>query len=229
MTENHPYRDRLALALDVDDAVAAQRLATELRPWFGVVKIGLELYCASGPDVVAEMLDDGYRVFLDLKLHDIPTTVNRAARVLGALGVSYLTVHSSGGEAMLRAGVEGLADGAAKAGLEPPVALGVTILSSDADSGPDVLAARLETVAAARAGGVVCPTAAVRTVKDRDPGLLVVVPGTRPAGTDTHDHAAAATPSEAFAAGADLLVVGRAVTAQADRPRAAAAFAAGLP
>src|SRR5579875_3722816 len=136
-----PYRDRLAISLDVDDAVAAQRLALELRPWFGVVKIGLELFCASGPDIVAEMLDDGYKVFLDLKLSDIPTTVNRAARVLGALGVSYLTVHASTGETSLRAGVEGLADGAAKAGLPAPATLAVTVLTSDAESGPEILAA----------------------------------------------------------------------------------------
>jgi orotidine-5'-phosphate decarboxylase len=223
-----PYRDRLAISLDVDDAVAAQRLALELRPWFGVVKIGLELFCAAGPDIVAEMLDDGYKVFLDLKLGDIPTTVNRAARVLGALGVSYLTVHASMGEASLRAGVEGLADGAAKAGLPAPVTLAVTVLTSDAESGPDILATRIDTAVAAGAGGVVCPARAVATVKERAPGLVTAVPGTRPAGFDTHDHAHPATPAEAIAAGADLLVVGRAVTAQTDRTRAAADFVAGL-
>jgi orotidine-5'-phosphate decarboxylase len=231
ITSHHgPYRDRLALALDVDDAVAAQRLALELRPWFGVVKIGLELFCAAGPDIVAEMLDDGYKVFLDLKLHDIPNTVGRAASVLGALGVSYLTVHSSSGIAPLRAGVEGLAEGAAKAGLEPPVTLAVTVLTSDGDAGPDVLAERIDVAVAAGAAGLVCGpgAAAVTMAKSRAPGLIAVVPGTRPAGVEAHDHSHPATPAEAFAAGADLLVVGRAVTAQTDRQRAAVEFVAGL-
>ncbi len=113
-------RNRLALALDVDDAVAAARLARQLRPWFGVAKVGLELFSAAGPRIVQSLIDDGYDVFADLKMADIPTTVNRAARVLGALGVSYLTLHAFVGPDVLRAGVEGLAEGADRAGLEPP-------------------------------------------------------------------------------------------------------------
>src|SRR5256885_11909205 len=105
--ELHPARDRLALALDVDDLVAAGRLLRELKPWFGVAKVGLELFSAAGPDAVLAAADEGYDVFLDLKLHDIPNTVGRAARVLGALGASYLTLHASGGVPMLIAGVEG--------------------------------------------------------------------------------------------------------------------------
>src|SRR3982074_630096 len=93
-------RQRLVLALDVDDLVAATRLARDLRPWFGVAKVGLELYCATRPAPVVEGANAGSHVFLDLKLHDIPTTVGRAARVLGALGVSYLTLHAHGGAAM---------------------------------------------------------------------------------------------------------------------------------
>src|SRR5688572_9628849 len=106
-------RDRFVLALDVDDLVVATRWADELKPWFGVAKVGLELWAAAGPDAVVSLVDLGYRVFLDVNLHDIPTSVERAARVLGALGSSYVTIHGAGGLAMLRAGVEGLADGAA--------------------------------------------------------------------------------------------------------------------
>ncbi len=95
-------RDRLALALDLDDLVEAHRLASELRPWFGVTKIGLELFSAAGPDAIGAMRDLGYGIFLDLKLFDIPTTVNHSARVLGALGVDYLTLHARGGVDMLR-------------------------------------------------------------------------------------------------------------------------------
>ena len=110
-------RDRLALALDVDDLVEAIRLARILRPWFGTAKVGLELFSASGPEAIGAFAGLGYRVFLDLKMHDIPTTVHRAARVVGALGIDYLTLHAQGGVAMLRAGVEGLAEGAEGAGL----------------------------------------------------------------------------------------------------------------
>ena len=105
-------RRRLALVLDLDDLVAARRLAQTLRPWFGVVKVGLELYTASGPDAIETMVELGYEVFADLKLHDIPTTVGRASRVLGSLGASYATMHAHGGVDMLRAGVEGLREGA---------------------------------------------------------------------------------------------------------------------
>jgi len=125
-------RDRLAIALDVDDIVVAHRLAKEVAPWFGVAKVGLELFSAHGPAAINQLVGLGYKVFLDLKLHDIPTTVEKAARVVGSLGVSYLTIHAVGGAPMLRGGVEGLRDGAAAAGLEPPCALAVTILTSDA-------------------------------------------------------------------------------------------------
>ena len=111
-------RASLALALDVDDLVEATRLARDLQPWFGVAKVGLELYSTVGPDAIGAMLDRGYQVFADIKLHDIPTTVGRAARVFGSLGVSYLTVHAHGGAAMLRAAVEGMHEGAVRAGLD---------------------------------------------------------------------------------------------------------------
>ncbi len=127
-------RRRLALALDVDDLVEAHRLAVALRPWFGVAKIGLELFSADGPEAIGALRDLGYQVFLDLKLFDIPTTVNRSTMVLGSLGVEYLTLHALGGVDMLRAGVEGLHEGADRAGLPDPCALAVTVLTSD-DSG----------------------------------------------------------------------------------------------
>ncbi|MBV8693279.1 MAG: orotidine-5'-phosphate decarboxylase [Actinobacteria bacterium] len=214
-------RDRLALALDVDDLVTGLRLAKELSPWFGVAKIGLELFSASGPDAVASIAACGYRVFLDVKLHDIPTTVGKAARVLGALGASYLTLHASGGVTMLHAGVEGLAEGAEGAGLEPPTALAVTILTSDGGAPPHVLGKRVAAALDARCGGLVCAAADVREAKQLAPNLVAVVPGIRPAGAAAHDQARAATPRDALEAGADLLVIGRAVTAAKDHQQAA--------
>jgi orotidine-5'-phosphate decarboxylase len=216
------------LALDVDDPVAAARLARQLRPWFGVAKVGLELFSGAGPSVVQLLIDEGYDVFMDLKMADIPTTVNRAARVLGALGVSYLTLHAFPGPNVLRAGVEGLIEGADKAGLPPPSALAVTILTSDPDAPPHILSKRVAAAVEARCAGVVCSTADVREAKQLAPRLLAVVPGLRPAGTPIHDHLRAATPTAAIAAGADLLVIGRAVTAAPDREAAAAALAASI-
>src|SRR4051812_251573 len=90
-------RARLAIVLDRDDLVDAVRLAASVRPWFGVAKVGLELYSAAGPDAITTIADLGYEVFADLKLHDIPTTVHRASRVLGSIGARYVTLHTVGG------------------------------------------------------------------------------------------------------------------------------------
>jgi orotidine-5'-phosphate decarboxylase len=215
-------RDRLALALDVDDLVEAVRWARTLRPWFRIAKIGLELYSAAGPEAVGAMRSLGYSVFCDLKLHDIPNTVRGAARVLGSLGIDLLTLHAAGGEVMVRAGVEGLGEGAAAAGVPPPRALAVTILTSESPRSPSVLPERVAVAVEAGCTGVVCSASDVREVKRLAPRLLIVVPGIRPEGVPAHDQAAPATPRAALDAGADILVIGRAVTA-ADDPSAAAA------
>ena len=221
-------RSKLALALDVDDAVEAQRLARELRDWFGVAKVGMELFSAVGPSIVQLLIEEGYDVFLDLKMADIPTTVRKAARVLGAIGVSYLTLHAFAGPSVLRAGVEGLTEGAERAGLPEPSALAVTILTSDGDAPPHILAKRVTAAVEARCAGVVCAASDVKEAKEIAPRMMCVVPGLRPAGSPTHDQVRAATPSDALAAGADLLVIGRAVTAAADRMAAASALVASL-
>ena len=221
-------RARLALALDVDDIVAATRLARDLDEWFGVAKIGLELFSASGPDSVLAIADQGYRVLLDLKLHDIPTTVGRASRVLGALGVSYLTMHAAGGVPMLRAGVDALAEGAASAGLEPPVAVGVTVLTSQPDAPVHVLQERVGAAIEARCGGVVCAATDLSVAREIGPALLTVVPGTRMTDVPQDDQSRTGTPADALAAGADVLVIGRTVTAAADRAGAAAALVASI-
>jgi orotidine-5'-phosphate decarboxylase len=225
MTTMHPARGRLALALDVDDLVVATRLARQLAPWFGTAKVGLELFSAAGPEAIGALADLGFDVFLDVKLHDIPTTVTKAARVLGAMGVRYLTLHATGGEVMLRAGVDGLAEGAAGAGLQAPIALAVTILTSDEGAPPHILPKRVAAAIEAGCGGIVCAAADVREAKQYGPRLFAAVPGIRTAGGDPDDQARAATAAMALAAGADLLVVGRAVTAAPDRAAAAAHLA----
>jgi orotidine-5'-phosphate decarboxylase len=219
-------RRRLALALDFDDLVLAMRWASRLKVWFGVAKVGLELFSAAGPQVVAELLDAGFEVLVDMKLADIPTTTRKAARVLGALGATYLTVHTSAGLSVLRAGAEGLAEGADKAGLPSPAALGVTILTSEADAPADLLRARVAMAQEAGCGGVVCAAPDLVDVRTVAPSLFRVVPGIRPAGWGTDDQGRVATPAEAVRAGADLLVIGRAVTQVADPEPVAAAIMA---
>ena len=218
-------RRRLALALDVDDVAAAVKLTDRLHPWFGVVKVGLELFAGAGPAAVEALAAPDRRILLDLKLHDIPTTVGKAGRQVGRLGVGYVTLHTAGGVDMLRAGVEGLEAGAAESGFDRPVALGVTVLTSDPDA--SAFPTRLEAAIAGGCGGVVCSVRELPAVKERSQ-LLAVVPGIRLAGGAAHDQARVGTPAEAIAAGADLLVIGRAVTAAADPEAAAAALSAAL-
>src|SRR5262245_20171655 len=127
-------RDRLAVALDVPDLDQAEQLAKEVSPWFGIAKVGLELFSAAGPEAIARMRALDLAVFVDLKLHDIPTTVGRAARVLGRLGAAYVNFHAAGGVEMLRAGVEGLAQGAAESGSTLALPIAVTVLTSDPEA-----------------------------------------------------------------------------------------------
>jgi orotidine-5'-phosphate decarboxylase len=214
-------RAQLALVLDTDDLVEAHRLASTLRPYFGVAKIGLELFSAAGPDAIGSLRDLGYEIFLDLKMFDIPTTVHRSARVLGALGVDYLTLHAMGGSDVLRAGVDGLSEGAEQAGLEPPIALAVTVLTSDDSAPPHIVPNRVRVALEGGCGGLILAAGDLQTARELAPRMVRVVPGIRLAGEPTHDQARSATPQEAAANGADLLVVGRAVT-QAEDPVAAA-------
>ena len=212
-------RQHLALALDVDDLDTARAMAGELAPWIGVAKVGLELFSAAGPAAISALRADGFRVFVDAKLHDIPTTVGRAARVLGRLGIAYLNLHASGGEAMLAAGVLGMRDGAADANVEAPTPIAVTVLTSDPDA--SAFDARLRGAIDAGCGGVVCSVRELARVRAVAPNFVTIVPGVRMAGSGDDDQARIGTPAAVAAAGADLLVVGRTVTAAVD-PRAAA-------
>jgi orotidine-5'-phosphate decarboxylase len=215
-------RDRLAVALDVPDLDSAEQLAKEVAPWFGVVKVGLELYSAAGPDAIARFRALDFRVFADLKLHDIPTTVGRAARVLGRQGVSYLNFHAAGGADMLRAGVEGLAEGAHEAGHAAPVPIAVTVLTSDPDA--SAFDARLTAAIEAGCRGVVCSIHEVARVREQRQDFVTIVPGVRFDDGDAHDQARVGTPGLVARAGGDIIVMGRAVT-RADDVRAAAQLA----
>jgi orotidine-5'-phosphate decarboxylase len=224
-------RDRIALAADLrlPEAVA---LASRVAAHVAVVKVGLSLFVEHGPRAVEAFRGQGARVFLDLKLHDIPNTVELAAGRAAGLGVSYLTVHAGGGSAMLRAAVAGAAAGAAAAGVAPPVILAVTVLTSmdeaalrevGVPSVPEAQVLALGRLAkAAGVGGLVCsPREAALLRRELGPGLVLCTPGIRPAGSATDDQARAETPAAAIAAGADLLVIGRPIITAPD-PVAAA-------
>jgi len=216
---NAGVRNRLAIALDLPDLDDAVRLAREISPWFGVAKIGLELYSAAGPEAIREVNGLGMRVFCDLKLHDIPTTVGRAARVLGGLGVAYLNFHEAGGVDMLRAGVEGVLEGARDAHHDAPIPLAVTVLTSDNDA--SAFDARLACAIESGCGGVVCSVQEIARVKAARDDFITVVPGIRLDDGDRHDQARVGTPVAVAVAGGDVLVIGRAVSAAPD-PRAVA-------
>ncbi|HSO94949.1 MAG TPA: orotidine-5'-phosphate decarboxylase [Acidimicrobiia bacterium] len=211
-------RDRLVLVLDLDSLPAARALARRLAPWFGTVKIGYELYAAAGPGAFDALHDDGFGVFADLKLYDIPTTVERAARAIGRHGVEFLNFHAVGGVPMLRAGIAGLTEGARDRGHEPPVALAVTVLTSEPDA--TLVGERLQIAHDAGCDGVVCAAAEAAAARALD--LAPMVPGIRLTDSDTNDQARVATPADALRNGAAWLLLGRAVTAAPD-PEAAAA------
>ena len=224
--------DRTIVALDFDRGADAVALAKKLQGKVGGVKVGLELFLAEGQPIVRAIGETGHRIFLDLKLHDIPNTVAGAARVAGSLGVWLLTVHASGGEAMVRAAVEAATEGAAAAGEAPPKILAVTVLTSlsegdlaalGIEGGATATALRWAKVArAAGAAGIVCSPQEAGAMREAlGPEAMIVTPGVRPAGSDVGDQARIATPADAIAAGADHLVIGRPIRA-ADDPVAAA-------
>jgi orotidine-5'-phosphate decarboxylase len=215
----------LAIAFDV--ATLEQALALDERLGAGpeLAKVGLELFTAAGPDAVKALRSRGRRVFLDLKLHDIPNTVERAATEAARLGAELLTVHATGGAEMIAAAVRG-----ARAGGDTRV-VAVTVLTSlDLDSMPPGFQRPFELqsvvtellVIAERAGahGIVCSAADLAAVRRRHPApFYSVTPGIRPAGGQTQDQKRVATIAEAVALGSSLLVLGRAITAAPD-PRA---------
>ncbi len=233
MTSANPARDQLALALDFSDIETATTLARQLSPYFSVAKIGLELYSSAGPQAIQTLSELGYKIFCDLKLHDIPNTVHKAAHAIGKLGVTYLTIHTSGGEAMLAAGVEGFTAGAANSQhniadpcVPNPCVLGVTVLTSDPHASKELLTERIQIAAAAGCGGVVCAAPDLPVATQTAPDLKRVVPGIRMPNDNSHDQSRIATPQDALAAGANLLVIGRSVTAAPDPLSVALKFAA---
>ena len=222
---------RLFVALDTPAPAAALALVPRLRDHVGGFKVGLELFSSAGPQVVRDVRDAGGEVFLDLKLHDIPNTVDGAVAAAASLGVACFTVHALGGEAMVRRAVEAASRAAMRGGGRPPDVLAVTLLTSlgaedlaplGLAGSPDEVVRRLAALARrAGAAGAVCSAREITSVRELWPEARLFVPGIRPAGGPPHDQARTATPGEAIARGADVLVVGRPITAADDPARAA--------
>lgn len=221
---------RPIVALDVGNTADARRVVDLLGDACTFYKVGLELFTAEGPDVVRWLRDEGKDVFLDLKLFDIPNTVRGAARSAARMGVRLLTVHATGGRAMLEAAVQGADDAGANCGI-----LAVTVLTSmdqamlasaigrdDVDVAEEVV--RLARVASdAGVHGIVCSGQEVARVRTVAPGLWPLVPGVRLSGDHAHDQQRVVSPGEAQRAGAAYIVLGRTVTAAPD-PREAMAL-----
>jgi orotidine-5'-phosphate decarboxylase len=222
----------VAVALDTPDLATAHSWAEAVGPHVSTVKVGLQLYLAHGGDAVRTVrgASGGRDLFLDLKLHDIPNTVAGAARAVAGLAPAYLTVHASGGAAMVRAAAEALPETRITA---------VTVLTSLSEedlkavglAGPALDAVRRLAVLSVDAGAraLVCsPWEAAALRAEVGPEIHLVTPGVRPAGAALGDQTRVATPEQALADGADLLVVGRPITGAADPGAAAAAIAAAL-
>ncbi|GAA5053122.1 orotidine-5'-phosphate decarboxylase [Thermocatellispora tengchongensis] len=221
----------IAVALDAPDLETAAHWAALVTPHVSTVKVGLELYLRYGPDVIASVRGaSGVSVFLDLKLHDIPNTVAGAAKAVARLRPAILTVHAAGGAAMIRAAVE--------AAPHTRIAA-VTVLTSlsEADLGgiglsgpaPDAVRRLAVLAVGAGAGALVCSPQEVAAVRQEvGDDIVLITPGVRPLGADSQDQARVATPEQALADGADLLVIGRPITAAADPGAAAATIAAQL-
>ena len=225
--------NKLIIALDVESAAEARKLFSLLGAQAGMFKIGSQLFTAAGPEFVREVVAAGGRVFLDLKFHDIPNTVAGACREAVRLGVSLFNVHAAGGSEMMRRAAEATAETAARENLPRPALIAVTVLTS-ADAGvlaeigvATGLEEQVKTLAklAAASGldGVVASPreiAPVRASVARE-DFLLVTPGVRPAAAAHDDQRRVVTPAEAIRAGADYIVVGRAILNAGDPLRAA--------
>lgn len=225
--------DKLIVALDVDTAAEARELVAQLRDYVGMFKVGSQLFTVVGPEIVREIVRGGGRVFLDLKFHDIPNTVAGAAREAVRLGVSIFNVHAFGGREMMRRAAEAATETAEREGLPRPSVIAVTVLTSFdeatlTDLGitftPEAQAALLARLASACGlDGVVASAheiKQVRSVAMRE-GFLVVTPGVRRRVVANDDQKRVMSPAEAVRAGADYVVMGRAIIGT-DDPVAAA-------
>lgn len=235
---NIPARERIIVAFDCDRSRALE-LADALAGHATWVKVGMTLFYREGPSIVSDLHARGFKVFLDLKFHDIPHQVRGAAASAAATGADMMTMHASGGMAMMRAGAQGAREAAEQRGAQEPVTLGITVLTSmDAEAlaaagvkrplGKQVVALAEQAVQAGLSGVVASPQEASMLREALGPDAYIVTPGVRPAGSGTDDQSRVATPANAFAWGASHLVIGRPITAAEDPAAAFEAIVADL-
>lgn len=226
-------------AVDTTDIDAASRLAGQLNGHVGALKLGLEYFTAHGADGVRKLSSKKAPIFLDLKFHDIPNTVAGAIRATAGIDSFMMTVHTQGGLAMMKAAVDASMEVAQATGKARPFIIGVTVLTSlDNDDLTMIGAAhavedQVRTLAdlAMKAGldGVVCSPKEIRLLREHcGDDFKLVVPGIRPAGSQTSDQKRTMTPQEAIEQGADYIVIGRPITRSADPAHAARTIAASL-
>jgi len=229
-------RDRIIVALDVDSAVEAKAIVSELNGRVGAFKVGLQLFTAAGPEFVRELTASGARVFLDLKFHDIPNTVAKASVEAARLGVWMFNLHASGGSEMMRTAVKEVEAVCAEEGIEGPLMIGVTVLTSSSeetlgeigvDGEVESQVVRLATLAA-KSGmdGVVASPLEVAAIRNAVAGtkFLTVTPGIRPFSATADDQKRVTTVGRALAGGSDYVVIGRPITQAADRIEAVEAI-----
>jgi orotidine-5'-phosphate decarboxylase len=227
-----PAQRRIITALDVPGRTEALELAEKLGTEGGFVKVGLELFSAAGPQVVADLTELGRDVFLDLKYNDIPNTVASAARQAAAMGASLCTMHANAGRGAMTAAAEALASAPVGPSGRRPALLAVTILTSlsqdelmEVRPSEDSVAESVERLARLAwdcgCDGIVCAAADLPKLREAlGPEILTVTPGIRPAGSATNDQHRVTTPAMAVEWGADFLVIGRPIS-QAEDPEAA--------
>jgi len=235
VTEKNP-KDKLIVALDVDQADRALELFNSLRDYAGIFKIGMQLFTAAGPDIVRQIVSRGGRVFLDLKYHDIPNTVAAAGVEATRLGVSIFNIHASGGSEMMKRTADAVAETAAREGLTKPTVIGVTLLTSidqetlrqiGIDDEPASVVKRLALLAQ-KSGldGVVASAHEIKIIREAVPrsGFVIVTPGMRSAGDSSDDQRRFMTVGQAISAGADYVVVGRPILNSESPAKAARMF-----
>ena len=225
---NVPYRDRIIVAIDTNDIVVCKRLIDTLNSEIKIFKVGKELFTSYGNAAISLIHERGAQCFLDLKFHDIPNTVANTSQIACRLGVFMFNVHASGGTKMMKAARDAVWGEAEKRGLDKPIILAVTVLTSltEEDLSKELGVSRsLEdqvlhfACLAKKAGldGVVASAKEIRLIKAKlGDDFIVVTPGIRPQWYSHQDQSRVVTPREAFSLGADYIVIGRPITASAN-------------
>ncbi len=229
---NEEIRKKLVLALDVEDIAEAKKLVDELSPYIGTFKVGLQLFCGYGLEIVNYIKEKNSDFFLDVKLHDIPNTVEKASYNVIKNGANFFNVHATGGIEMMKAAKKGALAAAEKFGKKKPLVLAVTVLTSisqevlenelsNTKSVEDFVIQLAKNARSAGLDGVVASAKELRAIK-REVGedFIVLTPGIRPVWSATNDQQRIATPSSAIKDGADFIVLGRAVTSAEDKVEA---------